>query len=41
MKRSPGVMETLEPEERDRVANAVDPQLDKALGILKDLLKLD
>jgi len=41
MKRSPGIMETLEPEERDRVANAVDPQLDKALGILTSLLKLD
>ena len=39
MKRSPGVMETLEPEERDRVANAVDPQLSKALEILGDILK--
>ena len=41
MKRSPGIMETLESEERNRVANAVDPQLDKALGILTSLLKLD
>jgi carboxyl-terminal processing protease len=39
MKRSPGVMETLESEEQDRVANAVDPQLAKALEILSDILK--
>jgi carboxyl-terminal processing protease len=39
MKRSPGIMETLEPEERDRVMNAVDPQLAKALEILDDILK--
>ena len=39
MKRSPGVMETLDPGERERVSNATDPQLTKALEILVDLLK--
>ena len=39
MKRSPGVMETLDPGERERVSNATDPQLAKAREILVDLLK--
>jgi len=39
MKRSPGLMDTLDPEERERISNAVDPQLTKAIEILSDLLK--
>ena len=32
-------MDTLDPEERERISNAVDPQLTKAIEILSDLLK--
>jgi len=39
MKRSPGVLESLDVEDRDRVQNAEDPQLQKALKLLKSTLK--
>ena len=41
MKRSPGVLESLDDKERERVQEAKDPQLDKALEILKSAFKDD
>ena len=37
LKRTPGVLETLEQEERERVENARDPQLDRAMDLLKGI----
>jgi len=38
LKRSPGGLESLEPKERDRVAHARDPQLDRANDLLKGII---
>ena len=39
MKRSPGVLESLDEEDRQRVSEAKDPQLEKALDILQGAIK--
>jgi carboxyl-terminal processing protease len=38
MQRTPGGLESLEGKERDRVANARDPQLDRAMDVLKGMM---
>ena len=38
IKRQPGGIESLDPKERDEVANARDPQLDRATDLLKGIL---
>jgi carboxyl-terminal processing protease len=38
LKRAPGGLETLEPKDRDRVAHARDPQLDRANDLLKGII---
>jgi carboxyl-terminal processing protease len=38
LKRAPGGLETLEPKDRDRVAHARDPQLDRANDLLKGVI---
>ena len=36
--RTPGGLESLEGQERERVANARDPQLDRAMDVLKGMM---
>ncbi|HHY84571.1 MAG TPA: S41 family peptidase [Verrucomicrobia bacterium] len=38
MKRTPGALESLSPEERERVRNVRDPQLERAIDLLKGIL---
>ena len=38
IKRAPGGLESLEPKDRDRVAHAKDPQLDRAMDLLKGII---
>ena len=38
LQRTPGGLESLEGKERDRVANARDPQLDRAVDVLKGMM---
>jgi carboxyl-terminal processing protease len=38
LQRSPGGIESLDPSDRDRVANARDPQMDRAMALLKGII---
>jgi hypothetical protein len=38
LKRAPGGLESLEEKDRERVANSRDPQLDRAMDLLKGIM---